>query len=35
MRPLDIGFGMIKTGKSLEVGMLLLMSRLCTRTSKV
>jgi hypothetical protein len=31
MRPLVIGFGMIKTAKSLEVEKLLLMNRLCTR----
>jgi hypothetical protein len=35
MRHLAIGFGMIKTGRSLEVGKLLLMNMLCTRTGQV
>jgi hypothetical protein len=31
MRHLGIGFGMIKTGRSLEVGMLLLLRMLCIK----
>jgi hypothetical protein len=35
MRPLKIGFGMIKTERSLEVGKLLLINMLCTMTGQV
>jgi len=35
MRPLAIGFGIIKPERSLEVGKLLLMNMLCTRTGQV